>query len=759
MLDRADDTAANIEEKAPLLRSSTESSVTAVGDDMNKLKESSSASSEDDEHEDQEKRHFEDMRIRMMDIGVWRVFYQDKPWSFLPGYETVRKFKEIGEGVPYLWRFMKEIWRIAPLQLILWSLMNIWESFQAALSLWVTAQLLETMQGIILSGKADLSAVRRAFALKFGFALLEWSLGRLSARTYKILSQRISKLCGSQLLDAYTRMDLVTLQRKDVQSKLRKTTNTFLGDNIWREFTSLVGQFSSIMEIASQGYFLLNFFRSQENGWALAAVCVLPQVIQGILYNDEFGGVWFAHAVNKAYLRLRAVGDTAQDKTYFEEIISSGLGVYLQREYHKAMDGLGTVSHSHVYRVLWDERGPWKDLINVALQDVSLIYYLGIVALNPSSFSLTSLTVLRESAQSFAWTIYRVFQHDQSLNEKIRFIQDYYSLLEMRNSIVDGYLPYPPPECVAMEGMKVEFRNVSMKYPKTTTYALKNVSFTIPAGATVILVGANGSGKTTTVSLLSRLLEASSGEILIDDRPISTYQVQSLRDAQAVLRQSYQHFPFSIKENIGIGDPMWIEIAEKQGAHIIEERIMRAAKLGGADEIIEEVKEKHKKRAEALKEIEKKRVQDKWHLPGTGAGNKDSTGGEDAEGWEVNVAPVSTWEGSWQLQGTKLSDMSEEVEKKIELSGGQWQRLALARLFMRAERDQVRLVCSDEPSAALDPKAEYDVFQSLRELRGRKTTRIFITHRFGHLTKHADLILCLKKGELVEAGTDRKSVV
>ncbi|PVF98443.1 P-loop containing nucleoside triphosphate hydrolase protein [Serendipita vermifera] len=72
---------------------------------------------------------------------------------------------------------------------------------------------------------------------------------------------------------------------------------------------------------------------------------------------------------------------------------------------------------------------------------------------------------------------------------------------------------------------------------------------------------------------------------------------------------------------------------------------------------------------------------------------------------------------------------------------------------MRADREQVRLICADEPSAALDPRAEYDVFQRLRTLRGRKTTRIFITHRFGHLTKHADLILCLKKGELVEVGS------
>ena len=92
-------------------------------------------------------------------------------------------------------------------------------------------------------------------------------------------------------------MDLVTLQRKDVQSKIRKTSITFLGDNVWREFTSLIGQCSGVMEVASQGYFLFNFFRSQQNGWVLAAVCVLPQIIQGILYTDEFGGGEYIHHI------------------------------------------------------------------------------------------------------------------------------------------------------------------------------------------------------------------------------------------------------------------------------------------------------------------------------------------------------------------------------------------------------------------------------------------------------------------------------
>jgi energy-coupling factor transporter ATP-binding protein EcfA2 len=59
---------------------------------------------------------------------------------------------------------------------------------------------------------------------------------------------------------------------------------------------------------------------------------------------------------------------------------------------------------------------------------------------------------------------------------------------------------------------------------------------------------------------------------------------------------------------------------------------------------------------------------------------------------------------------------------------------------MRLENEDIRLVVVDEPSAAMDPEGEYKLFKHLREAREGKTM-VFITHRFGHLTKHADIIL------------------
>ena len=168
-------------------------------------------------------------------------------------------------------------------------------------------------------------------------------------------------------------------------------------------------------------------------------------------------------------------------------------------------------------------------------------------------------------------------------------------------------------------------------------------------------MGSNGGGKSSTVSLLNRLFDPTSGEIFIDGKPLKDYIISDIREAQAVLCQDYQHFPFSIAENIAIGRP---------GPND-PDAVRQAAHLADAQELVEE------------------------------------------RGYETKVKPLKTLKTGWELRGTELEQDSKKIEQSVELSGGQWQRLALARLFMRAGSERVRLVVADEPSASLDPKVEY----------------------------------------------------
>ncbi|GAA2702448.1 ABC transporter ATP-binding protein [Actinoplanes palleronii] len=85
-----------------------------------------------------------------------------------------------------------------------------------------------------------------------------------------------------------------------------------------------------------------------------------------------------------------------------------------------------------------------------------------------------------------------------------------------------------------------------------------------------------------------------------------------------------------------------------------------------------------------------------------------------------------------------------------DLSGGQWQRITAARAFLR----DAPLLIMDEPSSALDPRAEDALFQALRDRQGRHTT-ILITHRLANIT-HANRIFVMDHGALIESGTHRE---
>ena len=88
-----------------------------------------------------------------------------------------------------------------------------------------------------------------------------------------------------------------------------------------------------------------------------------------------------------------------------------------------------------------------------------------------------------------------------------------------------------------------------------------------------------------------------------------------------------------------------------------------------------------------------------------------------------------------------------EKDKGVELSGGEWQKIALARMFMR----KAEVLILDEPTAALDAQAEYELYTHFRDLM-HGCTSLLITHRFSTV-RMADLIAVIEHGQIIEQGT------
>jgi len=136
--------------------------------------------------------------------------------------------------------------------------------------------------------------------------------------------------------------------------------------------------------------------------------------------------------------------------------------------------------------------------------------------------------------------------------------------------------PADPPDAVPLEHPRghVVFENVRFSY-RPEVPALRDVSFTVPAGATVALVGKTGAGKTTIVNLLTRFYDVTEGRILIDGRDIREYTRDSLRRCFGVVLQDTYLFAGTIRENIKYGRP-----------DATDEEMEEAARLAGADRFI-----------------------------------------------------------------------------------------------------------------------------------------------------------------------------
>jgi ABC-type multidrug transport system fused ATPase/permease subunit len=238
-----------------------------------------------------------------------------------------------------------------------------------------------------------------------------------------------------------------------------------------------------------------------------------------------------------------------------------------------------------------------------------------------------------------------LFDEFSELTDKVSAIQEFYKLSKVENKIVDGDEAYPNSTVSTNKGMALELRcaqplfssistlidghrNVCFAYPgtKSKDNAIKNLSLKIPAGHLVVIVGSNGSGKSTIIKLLNRLYDVDSGEILVDGIPINKYRLSDLHKVQALLSQDHSLYPLTLAENIGLGNPDHINDMEM---------VLRAADAGGASELIKRLK----------------------------------------DGVQTVLQPIQTAYGHQLDKYKKLQSILENLEQENEVSGGEKQRL------------------------------------------------------------------------------------
>ena len=281
---------------------------------------------------------------------------------------------------------------------------------------------------------------------------------------------------------------------------------------------------------------------------------------------------------------------------------------------------------------------------------------------------------------TYITSIYKPIRHITKLSTKFSrasvSIERLATLLNIEPEIQDQ------PDAIAVDNLrgKIEFRDVNFSYvPKgvateaAENIVLRDINFSILPAQSVALVGASGSGKSTIASLMLRLYDPSSGLVLVDEKDLKNYKLDTYRHQVSTVMQDPGLIGVSVRENITYG---------KQDA--TDDEVVEAAKSANAHDFIQA-------------------------LPA---------------GYETVIG-----EGG----GT--------------LSGGQCQRIALARALIR----RPAIFILDEPTSALDISAQKQIELALKAIRG-KHTLVMIAHHFS-LIKDFDKIIVLDRGQVVEQGS------
>jgi len=297
--------------------------------------------------------------------------------------------------------------------------------------------------------------------------------------------------------------------------------------------------------------------------------------------------------------------------------------------------------------------------------------------------TIGTLTFLAASFGRGRDVIQNILLSASNVYEQALYLRDLFVFLDMQPTIESAPNARPVPAKIKSGFV---FENVAFRYPDSERWAVRNVNFVLSPGERVALVGENGAGKTTITKLLARLYDPTEGKITLDGVDLKDYDLGSLRRAIGVIFQDFVRYDMRFDENIGVG-----EIDSVRG------------------------------------DLEKNN------------GTSPSITAAAENSLASSLLPRLS-KGYQQMLGRRF-------EEGVDLSGGEWQKIALARAYIR----NAQVLILDEPTAALDARAEYEVFLRFSELVAGRTA-VLISHRFSTV-RMADRIIVLRHGKVEEQGS------
>lgn len=391
------------------------------------------------------------------------------------------------------------------------------------------------------------------------------------------------------------------------------------------------------------------------------------------------------------------------------------------KKYDQALESMGKLyGNIHKWYLLRNMSGAFLEFLRDGLAFGLLVYLLASGRITAAGFVFCIGAVSRFSI-CFEMLL-RIVMDFNSVNTTIGYVRDFLGTGE-------EWKPEPRLGKERMEEMgkhpvELTLKDVCFSYPGGREI-LSHVNLTIKPGEKLALIGLNGAGKTTLVKLICGFYQPTQGEILLNGIPIREYGREEYYSLIAVLFQDSTLLPATLDENLTGVWEAW-----------------------GQEETAEGQQEGEKARQEAAEGRADARAQGQEKGNGNRKGRESVKTHIDRERLDQILAFSGFQEKYENLPKKGRTPLVKKLnEGAVDFSGGEMQKL----LFARAIYKDVPLVIMDEPTAALDPEAECEVFAGFDRMVGEKTA-IYISHRLASCRFCQD-ILVFDGGQVVQRGS------
>lgn len=498
----------------------------------------------------------------------------------------------------------------------------------------------------------------------------------------------LAKFMVEKIISKLNEMDIQFFESSEFNDIKAKALETFE----WRPSSLLLGIYNAMDSTLGTLFSGFALFLIYPIPSLILIISIIPSVIADYVYKSGMWDIWESDVqTRRKYGFLLYL---SQDKDYIKDLRLLNVGNYFKEML------LSFISKTYSNEKKIQVRRSNAIIITSLLP----LFVAGFVILQLSNdviggiVSIGALTFFVDNIFTFRHEFGSALYHFSSLATESNYVSAIYDFLKIEPRVVSHpkaikFIKLPP---------SIEFRNVSFRYPETEKFVIKNFNLEIQSGQKIALVGENGVGKSTLIKLLLRFYDVTQGEILINGINIKQLDLISWRNSVAALMQDFRIFEMlTIAESIGLGNH------EKYQ----NEMLHKSRLVEGNDSKISDVP------VDVL--IASKEAKSHDFI-------------------------MSNKKGYHEILGREFDG--------IDFSGGEKQRIALARTFYRNSG----LIIMDEPTSAVDAKAESEIFSSIKEHLQDKTV-IFVSHRFSTV-RIADRIVVIDNGEIVEDGNHQKLI-